>query len=459
MDRFDILTAKYLDGALSAAESDELLRLLDDDPESSDQFVSFYAQDRLLALKYEPANSDAIDAIMAQLKREEDPFVRGVLDGIREVPAPVEPRAFSLGQWIERLIPTRGWMLATAAAIVLVLAIIYFSPTQGEPVLGRVAGGTVQVQRAGQTLAAQPGMHLEANDVVQTDNDGITILLYGREATKIELRPNTQLKLALWEKGKRFELRLGKIEASVARQRPFKPLLVRTPNAEARVLGTKFTLAAATNRTRLDVTEGRVRLTSASDGAVVKVGPGQYAEVADGTKLAALPQTGSLLCEIWTGIPGGEVNDLLDHPDYPNRPTHRDFLKTFETPVIQTNNYACRLIGYIHPPVTGDYTFWIASGGYSALWLSPDENPAGKVRIATAPSLLPRQWWDASSGPGKLMMPRSPIIRLVAGRRYFIEAVEKTATNSSHLEVAWRIPGAEREIISGEFLSPFKGKP
>jgi hypothetical protein len=272
------------------------------------------------------------------------------------------------------------------------------------------------------------------------------------KTTRLDLRPGTTLKLLDWAKGKRFDLRQGKLEASVARQRPFNPLLVRTPNAEARVLGTKFTLTAISNHTSLEVTEGRVRLTRTSDGAAVKVGAGHYAVVAQGTELKALPQTGSLLREIWTGIPGGEVNDLLDHPDYPNRPAHRDLLKSFETPVIQTNNYACRLIGYIHPPVTGDYTFWIASGGHGALWLSPDENPVGKVRIATAADLLPRPWWDVSNQQPKFRMPRSPKIRLVAGRRYFIEAVEKSATNSR----AWKIPGAEREIIPGEFLSPFK---
>jgi hypothetical protein len=65
-----------------------------------------------------------------------------------------------------------------------------------------------------------------------------------------------------------------------------------------------------------------------------------------------------------------------------------------------------------------------------------------------------RQWWDVSSQQPKFRMLRSPKVRLVAGRRYFIEAVEKSATNSS----AWKIPGAEREIIPGEFLSPFKTK-
>ena len=72
-------------------------------------------------------------------------------------------------------------------------------------------------------------------------------------------------------RGKRFALRAGKIEASVARQRPFRPMVIVTPQAEARVLGTHFTLAADTNATTLEVTEGKVKFTRASDGKAVKV--------------------------------------------------------------------------------------------------------------------------------------------------------------------------------------------
>jgi hypothetical protein len=270
------------------------------------------------------------------------------------------------------------------------------------------------------------------------------------------MRSGTELMLGLPSRAKQFELRQGTIQAQVARQRPLRPLFVRTPNAEARVVGTKFTLTATTNTTRLDVSEGKVRLTRSADGALVDVSKDHYAIVAAGVELAALPQAGGLLREIWTNIPGGEVNDLLDHPDYPNRPARRDLLETFETPVIQTNNYACRLVGYIHPPVTGDYTFCIASGGYSALWLSHDEDPANKARIAATFGGLPREWDPPPDLKGNFQMPQSPKIPLVAGHRYFIQAVQKTGAGPCHLAVAWRIPGGELEVIRGEFLSPFK---
>ncbi|MHC4283284.1 MAG: PA14 domain-containing protein [Planctomycetota bacterium] len=38
--------------------------------------------------------------------------------------------------------------------------------------------------------------------------------------------------------------------------------------------------------------------------------------------------------------------------------------------------------GFLYPPVSGDYTFWISSDDASELWLSTDDNPANKALIA-----------------------------------------------------------------------------
>lgn len=440
------LLDRYLDGELTPDEERRLAEWLAADAEHVRQFVretSLHRQIRetMLARPYRAYGLSEVES--AEPKRWQ---------------SPIRSLARQLGQLFEfPWLPSPRWALAAAVVILCVFVLPGFLRTQGVPELASVAGGRVEILRGQQAIAAEAGLRLQASDVIRTLGATKTVITYGREATRIELKSNTELKLLASTRGKRLELREGKFDATVARQRWFRPMLVTTPQAEARVLGTEFTLTTTTNLTRLEVTEGKVRLTRTSDGARADVPAEYYAVAASGAELAALPQTGSILREIWTGIPGGEVNDLFDHPDYPNRPAHRDLLKTFETPVIQTNNYACRLIGYIHPPVTGDYTFWIASGGFSALWLNPDENPVGKVRIASAVGGLPREW--APPKPGyRYQMPQSPKIRLVAGRRYLIQAVEKAATNSSHLEVAWKIPGAEREIISGEFLSLFKPK-
>ena len=45
--------------------------------------------------------------------------------------------------------------------------------------------------------------------------------------------------------------------------------------------------------------------------------------------------------------------------------------------------YGQRLRGFVVPPATGDYRFWIASDNSSALYLSPDDQPAHKAAIAS----------------------------------------------------------------------------
>ena len=48
-------------------------------------------------------------------------------------------------------------------------------------------------------------------------------------------------------------------------------------------------------------------------------------------------------------------------------------------------------------------------------------------------------------------------VTLVAGRRYYIEAVLQAGKPGSHLSIAWQIPGhGERELISGDYLSPLE---
>lgn len=96
---------------------------------------------------------------------------------------------------------------------------------------------------------------------------------YAGEATTLTLRAGAEALLGGGGDAKEVELRTGELEAEVAPQRT--PMRLRTPHAELRVLGTRFTLAVLGPSTRLDVSEGRVSLTRAADGASVEVGAGR----------------------------------------------------------------------------------------------------------------------------------------------------------------------------------------
>lgn len=451
------LTQGYLEGSLTLAESARLRVLLDEEPGRVEMILTHLEAHALLhevvgrgdwvmqaATPERPTGEGTSPAILI----EGVDFRSPILEGPTRPVTRAKPAVWGSHR-------SRWLAMAACAASLLYVAYLRFGLPAGSPRLADVADRSTTVERAGQVLAATNGLALAPGDVLRTPGNGKVSIRYGREKTRLTLGPDSELGILDWSRGKRLALHSGQLEATVARQQWFRPLVVGTSQAEARVLGTEFLLDSWATGTRLEVKLGRVRFRRLSDGASEDIRANQCVIAADSVEFRALPRTGGILEEVWTNIPGDAVNDLLDHPDYPSRPTHRHRLTAFKTGVLQTNNYACRVIGYVHPPVTGDYRFWIASGGYAVLWLSPDEDPANKTRIASAFGGAVEEW-DPPNPEFKFQKPQSPKVPLIAGKRYFIQAIQKTGTGASHLEVAWSITGAERKIISGQFLSPYE---
>ena len=491
MDRLDQLAASYLDGAATPAETEELARLLGSDPQRMREFLGGFEIDRLLGVLHGPSNPEAIEAIVAQVARETDPFVESVTRELQRQPEPEIAEATSLWtrlvRWLgartkaivaavydRRLLNPRGKATVTdrrcsqnalfqkafriagataSLALIVGTCLWFFGPTMGEPVLAELKGFEITVERGTEFIPAANGTRLLPGDVLRTATNTMAAITFGQEKTRIELRADSELKLASWSDGKHLTLGAGQLEATVARQRPFKPMRVLTPQAEARVLGTEFTLTTTNNATRLDVAEGEVRFTRASDSKSVKVVAGNRAIVAPNYELAALPQTGGILREYWTTVPGVFVRNLEKDRRYPNQPDGRDLLKTFEAPSNWGDNYGLRLRGYVHPPVTDDYTFWIAGSDEFLLFVSPDDEPRGAACVGYGGNTRPRDFDrpQANEKSGK-----SPPIRMVAGRRYYIEALLKAGVGEDHLAVAWSTATRAREIVPGEFLSPLK---
>jgi hypothetical protein len=129
---------------------------------------------------------------------------------------------------------------------------------------------------------------------------------------------------------------------------------------------------------------------------------------------------GSILREVWTGIGGVSISDLTSSPNYPDRPSSTNLVTDyFEAPVDVLDDYGQRLHGYLVPPVTGDYTFWIASDDGGELWLSTDDSPARARLIASVAT------WTASREWGKEPNQQSSPVRLEQGRYYYVAALMK----------------------------------
>ncbi|AHF89661.1 beta-glucosidase [Opitutaceae bacterium TAV5] len=169
-------------------------------------------------------------------------------------------------------------------------------------------------------------------------------------------------------------------------------------------------------------------------------------QVADG----ALPGYAHLAQ--WNGITGSTVNLLTVDSRFVDSPDLRTLIDKLELPNTPTRgtNYGTRIRAWLLPPVTGDYTFWIAGDDECELWLSTDETPFARRRIALNQGSTGYRVWTTRASQ------QSAVITLQAGQRYFVEILQKQGTGSDHVSVAWQIPDTTaRAVITSEYLEAF----
>jgi len=164
------------------------------------------------------------------------------------------------------------------------------------------------------------------------------------------------------------------------------------------------------------------------------------------TVMAVGAQGQGVLQEVWEGLPGDAVTDLTGAAKYGQLPDQARLLERFEFASLG-NEYGTRTTALLTPPVTGEYTFAIASDDGSQILLSTDEAEANLKPIAKVEGYTEPQ--SFGSQPGQVSQP----IRLEAGRRYLIRALQKQGGGGNHLSVAWTGPGITRTLIDAQYLS------
>jgi len=110
------------------------------------------------------------------------------------------------------------------------------------------------------------------------------------------------------------------------------------------------------------------------------------------------------------------------------------------------DDYGSLMSGYLHPPVTGAYTFWVYADDNGVVSLSPDADPKNS------------KWICASEVSGQhnyeaFATQKSKPVKLESGKVYYIEALFKAAGGGDYMGVAWEYEGQERVVIDGQYLS------
>jgi FecR-like protein len=173
----------------------------------------------------------------------------------------------------------RQWRpLAAAAACVLLVCVISLLVVRqrGSDAVLSFEGNGVTVIRGDRSLPPSTTA-LREQDLVVAGNGGPPVaLLLDRGATRLTLQAGVRLRLLALAPQKVFQLDIGSLRAEVAKQAPQTPMLIQTPHAEVRVLGTVFSLTAREDETGLTVESGVVRI-SQPDGSAEDVKAGQSA--------------------------------------------------------------------------------------------------------------------------------------------------------------------------------------
>ncbi len=166
-------------------------------------------------------------------------------------------------------------------------------------------------------------------------------------------------------------------------------------------------------------------------------------------------QSNGVLREVYLNAGGGSIPGLTNAPAYPNSPSFDGILTTaFEAPSDVLDNYGQRLRALLIPPITGSYVFYLASDDNGELYLSTDDTPAHKTRIAWVAA------WTSSREWNKEANQKSAPVTLNAGQRYYVEALQSEGGGGDNLAVGWQKPGDgplnnSDAAIPAAFLVPY----
>ena len=246
------------------------------------------------------------------------------------------------------------------------------------------------------------------------------------DGTTLEIREKTEIT------PDRQEVRLsaGSVAAHVAKLPPGETFAIETPQAEARVLGTRFELTVDAGSTRLQVDEGRVLFTPRAGGFPVTVAGGSFAVARPGREVEVALFRGTGLKSEYFG------DDTLTNLKLTRIDPTVDFNWGWGSPDVSVSpeHFSVRWTGQIEAAATGAITFTTISDDGVRLWIDG--------------TLVIDDWTVRGT------LERNGRIDLVAGRRYTLKLEYFQCVATANVKLLWARPGGPREVIPRERLFP-----
>jgi len=154
--------------------------------------------------------------------------------------------------------------------------------------------------------------------------------------------------------------------------------------------------------------------------------------------------------QVWKDVPGKDIDAFVKTAQFKNDVPQIVELDRLAFPRGSGDSYAVRMRGYLVPPESGDYRFFVSADDRAVLWLSSDDDAANKIVIAYTPD------WTGAEVYDKYAEQASGPLALQAGEHYYFEVLYKQADGKDNLFVAWERPDGTREVIGAENLAAYE---
>jgi ferric-dicitrate binding protein FerR (iron transport regulator) len=172
-----------------------------------------------------------------------------------------------------------------------------FASPAAVAVVRRVQGDVfVYNQSPAERLPLRAGQPVLEHQGLVTEGAKSQVVLDYSDTTRLEIGGDSVIRRLTDEKDrtrKHVTLEAGSLFADVTKQPAGRPMILSTVHADARVLGTRFSLSAESGQTRLQVEEGAVQFTQSRERESIVVRSGFSAVAAPGRPFEAVPVPGA----------------------------------------------------------------------------------------------------------------------------------------------------------------------
>ncbi|WP_273427004.1 PA14 domain-containing protein [Marinobacter sp.] len=163
----------------------------------------------------------------------------------------------------------------------------------------------------------------------------------------------------------------------------------------------------------------------------------------------AVPETsepGEVQVRYYDNLDGVEIDTMTASAKFPDNPDEVASLTSLEDPENRAEYYGSYVRGFIKPPASGEYRFFISGNDQAEFWLSTSDSPENVDLLSLTPA------WTNVNEFDKYSSQTSRYVTLDSSKRYYFEVLQKEGFGSDHFAVAWEGPGISREVIGSSYI-------